>query len=103
MKEILIRGLSGLIYILLLITCIHFQHAIIILFFIFGIICMGEFKKLIELKSYIPYIIFVVLYGVFGYWQLIVKSKSGISEATQILMVITIFVNLFLIKDRSFF
>ncbi len=99
MKETLIRALSGLLYIVLLIACFYNQHALIILFFVFGLVCMGEFKKLIQLKSIIPYIIFVVLYVVFGYWQLVLNSNVGLDEATQILMVVTIFVELFLIKD----
>ncbi|WOD42589.1 phosphatidate cytidylyltransferase [Hwangdonia lutea] len=99
MKETLIRAFSGLIYVLLLIGCLFNEHALIILFFVFGLICMGEFKKLIQLKSIIPYFVFVVLYLVFGYWQLVLNTNTGLDEATQILMVITIFVQLFLIKD----
>ncbi|GAA4269389.1 phosphatidate cytidylyltransferase [Hyunsoonleella aestuarii] len=99
MKEILIRGLSGLLYISLLIVCLNFEHASLLLFFVFGIICLVEFKKLIQLKSFIPFIIFVILYAVFGYWQLVLESDKGFNEATQILMVLTIFVELFLIKD----
>lgn len=99
MKETLIRALSGLIYVLLLICCLFNEHALIILFFVFGLICMGEFQKLIQLKSIIPYFIFVIIYLVFGYWQLVLNTNTGLSEATQILMVISIFVKLFLIKD----
>jgi len=99
MKETLIRAFSGLIYVLLLIGCLFNEHALIILFFVFGLICIGEFQKLIQLKSIIPYFIFVLLYIVFGYWQLVLNTNKGLDEATQILMVISIFVELFLIKD----
>lgn len=99
MKETLVRSFSGLIYVSLLLISICFEHALIALFFIFGIICMGEFKKLIQLKSYIPYFIFILLYGVFGYWQAVLKTETGLNEATQILMVLSIFIELFLIKD----
>lgn len=99
MKETYVRGLSGLLYISLLITCINFEQALLVLVFLFGIICMAEFKKLIHLKSFAPYIIFILLYGVFGYWQKVIASGKGLNEATQILMVLTIFVQLFLIKD----
>ncbi|WP_370476898.1 phosphatidate cytidylyltransferase [Tamlana flava] len=99
MKEILVRSLSGLLYITLLITCLFFEQALMALFFVFGLICLGEFKKLIQLKNYVPYIIFVVLYGVFGYWESIFKTEDGFNEVVQILMVLTIFVQLFLIKD----
>lgn len=72
---------------------------LVALFFLFGIISLAEFKKLIQLKSIIPYLTFSVLYGFFVYWKLILNTTQGIDEAIQILMVITIFVKLFLIKD----
>ncbi|MFB9055770.1 phosphatidate cytidylyltransferase [Mariniflexile ostreae] len=99
MKEILIRSCSGLVYILLLLISLQFEHALIVLFFVFGLICMGEFIKLIQLKSYIPYVIFIVLYLAFGYWKFVMEEHQGLQEAIQILLVITIFVELFLIKD----
>ncbi|WP_242082290.1 phosphatidate cytidylyltransferase [Aestuariivivens sediminis] len=99
MKEFIIRGLSGIIYIILLISCLYSEQALLILFFVFGIICLMEFKKLIQLKSKIPFFIFIILYGIFGYWQEVLQSNGGLDEATQILMVLTIFVQLFLIKD----
>ena len=99
MKETLTRSLSGLIYVVLLLVCLCFEQLLSALFFIFGLICMGEFKKLIQLKSYIPYFIFIVLYAVFGYWQSILNTDTGLNEATQILLVLSIFVELFLIKD----
>lgn len=60
---------------------------------------MGEFKKLIGYKSILPYVIFILMYLIFGYWQFFMNSDTGLSEATQILQVITIFVQLILIKD----
>ena len=99
MSETLTRGLSGLLYITLLILSLFNQHAFVVLFYIFGMICMAEFCKLIQLKSYYPYIIFTIMYFVFGYWQFVMNSQKGLTEATQILQVLTIFVQLLLIKD----
>ncbi|MEO8933376.1 MAG: phosphatidate cytidylyltransferase [Xanthomarina sp.] len=99
MKEILVRSLSGLLYVSLLIFSLYNKHVFIFLFFVFGLICVAELKKLIQYKSVLPYIIFTVLYGIFGYWQFVMKSDHGLVEATQILQVITIFVQLLLIKD----
>jgi len=99
MKETTTRAFSGLLYVSLLVASLLNQHALIILFFIFGTICIAEFKKLIGLKSFIPYLIFSILYFIFGYWQLVMKSSKGLDEVTQILQVITIFVQLLLIKD----
>ncbi|PWK17525.1 phosphatidate cytidylyltransferase [Xanthomarina spongicola] len=99
MKEILVRSFSGLLYVSLLVVSLINEHTFIILFYIFGIICLAEFKKLIQYKSFIPFLVFTFLYLVFGYWQFVMNSKEGLNEATQILQVITIFVQLLLIKD----
>ncbi|WP_194765806.1 phosphatidate cytidylyltransferase [Tamlana sp. I1] len=99
MKEVLVRAFSGLLYVTILIVALFFEHLLIALFCVFGLICLAEFSKLIQLKSKIPYIIFIVIYGIFGYWQTVLNTNEGLDEATQILMVLTIFVNLFLIKD----
>lgn len=98
MKEILVRSFSGLLYILLLLVSFKFQMALVIVLFIFGMVCLVEFNKLIQLKSRVPYILFIILYVIFGYWQLSSNTR-GLDESTQILMVLSIFVNLFLIKD----
>lgn len=60
---------------------------------------MAEFTKLIELKSKLSYIIFLVLYLGFGYWVLYSPYTNGSTDAIQIFLVTTIFVNLILIKD----
>lgn len=101
MKDILLRLLSGIIYvaILILVLCLKTPHGFIILFFILGVLALTEFNKLIQLKSIIPYFIYVILYLVFGYWRMALNSEIGLNEATQILIVLTIFVDLFLIKD----
>lgn len=99
MRETLIRSISGLVYVLLLLISVCFEQALIALFFAFGLICLSEFKKLIKFKSYIPYLIFILLYAVFGYWQVVLKTESGLNEATQVFTIISIFVVLFLIKD----
>jgi len=99
MKELVIRTISGALYIALLLLSLNSENAIIVLFFVFGIICLVEFNKLIKLKSVIPFFIFALLYGIFGFWQNVMNTDKGFDEATQILHVITIFVQLILIKD----
>jgi len=98
-KELGTRVFSGLIYASLFILSLFSEHTIIALFFIFGLICLAEFNKLIHQKGIASYIIFAILYLGFAYWQLIIKSMNGFDEAIQILHVLTIFVLLFLIKD----
>ena len=99
MKEILVRSVAGLLYISLLMASLLNEHVLIVLFYVFGLICLAEFKKLIGYKSFIPYAFFTVFYLVFGYWQFFMNSHTGLTEATRILQVLTIFVQLFLIKD----
>jgi len=99
MKELIIRSLSGILFVSLFLLCLNSQHALIALFFIFGLISLAEFNKLIGLKGIISFIIFIVLYLIFSYWQLFLNTDEGFSEAIQILHVITIFVQLFLIRD----
>lgn len=99
MKELATRALSGVIYICLLLLSLKWQYALLAVFFVFGLICLMEFKKLIALKSFIPFIVFTVLYLVFSSWKLVIGSEAGYSEAIQIVQVLTVFVLLFLIKD----
>ncbi|HZW63261.1 MAG TPA: phosphatidate cytidylyltransferase [Flavobacteriaceae bacterium] len=99
MKEVLTRSLSGLIYITLLILCLNNAYALLVLLFVFGLLTLAEFNKLIQLKAFVPYVVFTLLYLVFGYLQFFTSLNKGITEATQILHVLTVFVQLFLIKD----
>jgi len=99
MKELSTRFISGAIYITLLIASIYWQNALIFMLFGFGVVCMVEFNNLIQLKSFVPFILFAVLYFGFGFWPKLLDSSEGFQEALQILLVITIFVQLLLIKD----
>ena len=100
MKELLTRSISGLLYVTLLIVSMYWQNALLVVLFVFGLLSLAEFIKLIKLKSFIiPAVLFTFLYFGFWYWCTIHTSTIGTNEAIQILLVITIFVNLFLIKD----
>lgn len=98
MKELSIRAISGIIYVLLLIGSLYYQTGLVIVLAVFGILCLVEFSKLIKLNSIIQYVLFILLYTAFWYvclWSNLTKSN----EIIQILLVVTIFVNLLLIKD----
>ena len=99
MKELFIRAISGAIYVLLLIGSLYTQQSTLVLLAIFGVLSLAEFSKLIKLKSFIQYGIFIILFVGFWYISLWKKNLTGSDEAIQILLVITIFVNLILIKD----
>ncbi|NNK82951.1 MAG: phosphatidate cytidylyltransferase [Flavobacteriaceae bacterium] len=99
MKDIFVRGISGVIYVALFLLSLQSQHALIALFFVFGLISLAEFKKLINLKGFTAYVIFIVLYLAYAFWQLALDANQGFEEAIQILHVVTIFVLLFLTRD----
>lgn len=99
MSELLTRSLSGLLYITLLIISLYSPYAVTALFFVFGIITLSEFLKLIKLKSIVPYIVFSVFYLVFTNWELLFKNALGFKESTSIVLAITIITQLFLIKE----
>ncbi len=99
MNELLTRAISGVVYIGLLILSLYSPYTISILFFVFGLLSLSEFNRLIQLKGLVPYIIFSLLFLVFTNWELLFNSSKGFEEAAQILLVITVFIKLFLIKD----
>ncbi|TJY37334.1 phosphatidate cytidylyltransferase [Pontimicrobium aquaticum] len=99
MKELIVRAISGVLYAALFLASLQSQHFLIGLFFVFGLICIAEFNKLINQKGISSYVIFIISYLAFSYWQLVLDSNEGFNEAIQILHVLTIFVMLFLIKD----
>jgi phosphatidate cytidylyltransferase len=99
MKEFLTRSLTGLIFVALLITSVFYsQSAIFAVFTVFGLLCMFEFSKLIALRGFIQYIIFLIILGVFVFWKQL-QPELKIEEATLILLVFSMFVSLFLIRD----
>lgn len=98
MKELSIRAISGIIYVLLLIGSLYYQTGLVIVMGIFGILSLLEFSKLIRLKSFIQYLLFIFIY--ISFWYICLLENFSISDQIiQILLVVTIFVNLLLIKD----
>ncbi|WP_114902921.1 phosphatidate cytidylyltransferase [Kordia sp. SMS9] len=99
MKELFTRSLTGLIFVTLLITSVYYsQSAIFAVFTIFGLLCMYEFSKLIYLSGFLHYLIFLTTLSVFVFWKQW-QPDIKIQEATLILLVFSIFVSLFLMRD----
>ena len=96
MKESIIRAISGLLYIAILVVSIISSESIFIsLFFLIGFVCLLELEKLLRLKSYALYFVHALFFLLFSY----LKFSTN---ATILLLCITIFVNLFLVKDLLF-
>ncbi len=93
MRETIIRAVSGLLYTSILVASILSSELIfILLFYLLSLVCLIEMQKLLRLKSYALYILQAVLFYLFSF----LKFNQN---ATVLLLLITIFVNLFLVKD----
>ncbi|WP_417886371.1 phosphatidate cytidylyltransferase [Zunongwangia sp.] len=93
MKEGIIRTVSGLLYVAILVASILSSELVFIgLFYLLGLICLIEMQKLLHLKSYALYVVQALLFYLFS----ILKFDQN---ATILLLITTIFVNLFLVKD----
>ena len=93
MKELIVRGISGLLYISIIIFAMFASREwFIALFFILGLITINEFQKLVHLKSYISYLIFAILLFFLSY-------KVFDLNAIYLYVILGVFVNLFLLKD----
>jgi len=93
MREVVIRALSGLLYVtLLLLAIFSFEIAYLLIFLALGFVVLYEFLKLIKIKSFIPYLLLFACAGVFCYYKL---DKM----ITLIFLSLTVTVNLYLIKN----
>ncbi len=93
MNELFTRVLSGIIYAALIFLGLWFgKITTIILFLIFGILCLVEVQKLLSFKNYLCYIIYPIALFVFHYFN--VDSKVIFS-----LLFLTFFVKLLLLRD----
>ncbi|WP_431128022.1 phosphatidate cytidylyltransferase [Flagellimonas flava] len=91
MKEILRRGITGVIYVVLLMGTVFLSSdAFDFLFMVFGLACLYEFKRIVHLKNYYVYVAYLALWWAFIYF---VTDKLIITG----LMLLTITVNLALL------
>lgn len=102
MKEFLRRALSGVVYIVLLLSAVFLNSdAFDFLFMTFGLACLYEYKRLVYLKGYHIFIAYLALWWAFIY---LVHDKWIIN----ILMFITITTNIVLLfylfskKEKTF-
>lgn len=93
MREIFTRTWSGALYIAILLGALFLsENAFLLLFLIFGIICLKELEHLLGLKSYLAYVILFIFLYLFSYLKVD-------SYATLTLLLATIFVKLLLLRD----
>lgn len=93
MREVIIRALSGMLYVaLLLLAIFSLEATYLIVFLALGVVVLYEFLKLIRIKSLLPYLFLFACVAVFCYFKI---SRY----ATLIFLILTITVNLYLIKN----
>ncbi|WP_396633688.1 phosphatidate cytidylyltransferase [Maribacter sp. R86514] len=93
MKEILRRSLTGAVYIILLLSAVFLSSdAFDFLFMTFGLACLYEYKKLVQLRGYHIFAAYLALWWAYIY---LVKDQQIIN----ILMLITIVVDIYLLYN----
>lgn len=93
MREVIIRSLSGLLYVaLLLLAIFSYEMSFLILFLVFGGLSLFEFLKLIDVKSSLSYALLLLITGVFCYYKIDYNFTLFFLSAV-------IGVNLYLIKN----
>ena len=93
MKEVIVRFLSGVLYVSIILFSLFMSREWYIgLLFFLAVITLNEFLKLISLKGITAYIILVLSFYFLGY-------KEINSTLILILLSVTILINLFLIRD----
>ncbi len=93
MKEILVRTLSGVLYISIIIFAMFTSREWFMgLFFVLAIITLSEYLKLVHLTSYLAYFILAAAFYFLSY-------DVFDDNAVYLFLILSGFVNLFLLKD----
>ena len=93
MKEILVRTLSGVLYISIIIFAMFTSREWFMgLFFVLAVITLSEYLKLVHLTSYLAYFLLAVAFYFLSY-------DVFDENAVYLLLILSGFVNLFLLKD----
>lgn len=91
MREILRRSLTGAVYIILLLSAVFLNSdAFDFLFMTFGLACLYEYKKLVNLRGYYLFAAYLALWWAFIY---LVNDQRLIN----VLMLITIAIDIYLL------
>jgi len=101
MQESITRALSGLVYIVLLITAtLYSQYSFSLLFGIFMLISVAEFCKLIHLKNSIPVLLAFISYVVFVFFQTINFTTDFLLVLAALFVSVNLIIDLFLEKGK---
>ena len=90
MREIVVRSISGILYVLVVVFSMYTSRELFMtLFLILGLQTLKEFKKLIHLKHFTPYLLLPISLLLISYYypgDIILYSYLGISLLVSILL-----------------
>ena len=90
MREIVVRSISGILYVLVVVFSMYTSRELfMMLFLILGLQTLKEFKKLIHLKHFIPYLLLPISLLLISYYypgDIILYTYLGISLLVSILL-----------------
>ena len=90
MREIVVRSISGILYVLVVVFSMYTSRELfMILFLILGLQTLKEFKKLIGLKHFTPYLLLPISLLLISYYypgDIILYTYLGISLLVSILL-----------------
>jgi len=102
MKELFRRGITGVLYILLLLSAVFLNSdAFDFLFMAFGLGCLYEYKKLVKLEGYYIFTAYLALWWTFIYHlhdQYIINILVGITILVDIFLLFYLFCK----KEKKF-
>ena len=97
MKEILRRSITGVVFVVLLLSSIFLSSdAFDFLFMIFGLACLFEYKKLVKLRGYYIFIAYLILWWFYIYFikqQLLIYALMGITLLVNCLLLYNLLFN----------
>lgn len=92
MRELLRRSLTGIIYVVLLLSAVFLSSdAYDFLFMAFGLGCLYEFKRIVKLKGYYIFMVYLLL------WWLFIYFLEDSTTLVTLLMLLTITIDLALL------
>ncbi len=93
MRELLVRSISGILYVsLVVLSALFSRDVFILLFCLFAFICLVELMPMIRLRQWVIYPMLPLAYY-FIVWQ-------GVNQnLIYLLLIATLFVNIYLIRD----
>lgn len=93
MRELLVRSISGILYVsLVVLSALYSRDVFILLFCLFAFICLVELMPMIRLRQWLIYPMLPLAYY-FIVWQGVPQNFI------YVLLVATLFVNVYLIRD----